>query len=188
MLLRKQFLLTFLVYVLLPTCLPLQAQDIQIGMKEESSRYEHFYENIEVYTEPVSQEKTPSGLMAHIHQYRFELFPGGNLADIQFSFSYEGQFELLANGNLKVIGPNEEMIYALPRSYQVSPDGEMREVPIVYQHTEKGVVLVADSYEMAQVLYIDMKIIQQLNPSAQSAISTPALENMTNFSSLDNLD
>lgn len=164
--LHTKFFFTVLLSLMVSVSTPLFAQNGMVKVVE------HFYDNIHLISYPAVEYETRSNESVEEVQYEFEVFPGGDVSDIRFNYVLNGEVELLANGGLKVVSLNGQIYESAPYAYQESTNGDLIEIPVHFEIKETEIYLVAEAYEMAQILTIEMKSVSVLSTTTDTAAPT----------------
>ncbi len=172
--LRINTLLATLLFVMASSFQLANAQEMEVTVQE------HIYDNIHLVSYPATTEASRGGSNIDVKNYDFEVFPGGDVSEIHFSYEGCEVVEVLANGTLRIEGAGGESVESLPYAYQEMSDGEIVEVAVNFVVNGNNVYLQADQYELMQVLTIEMKsarkITTQHNPSPYMIEETQSFE------------
>ncbi len=157
---------------------------IQVALGQDGTVkvHEHYYDNIHLISYPVEEYANRSDEAVKEYHYEFEVFPGGYVSDIHFSYSICQNITAESNGSLTISGPLGEIYEATPYAYQEGPDGDVIEVPVRYEVNGKEAYLVADNYEMTQILTIELRSIRKAgSDEVQPAAPLVVEDNETPF-------
>ncbi|MEM6764642.1 MAG: hypothetical protein AAF824_24745 [Bacteroidota bacterium] len=114
-----------------------------------AQQFEPVYQNIYLTSQAVS---TRSQI---VNAHTFEVFPGGDVADIRLSYGRHARLSMGADGSILVKEGGRMRIEPAPQAFQSLPTGELVPVrlKVIIRGNELG--LSVQNYEMAQVLTIE---------------------------------